>query len=267
MHNTLKEILALKQQQVAALKIQLTQDPHHVLAPYMQGESTRKIKSLKKALRKPCAIIAEIKRASPASGLLAQIPDPVHLAQIYQQAGAAAISVLTDETFFKGSLNDLLHISSALETMDCAILRKEFIIDEIQIAEAAHYGADAVLLIVAATQDKTEELLDFAHHLGLEALVEVHTLEELDYALEIEADIIGINNRNLSTLLVDIETSFALISEIPASRIVVSESGIKDAMTAQHLFAAGFDALLVGEALVRAEDPGELIRNMRGVAP
>jgi indole-3-glycerol phosphate synthase len=264
MHDTLKKIIAQKELEVAQLKDAVLNDPDGPLANYMRGKlGSRKIKSLKKALSQPRAIIAEIKRASPAKGILADIPDPVLLATTYQQAGAQAISVLTDQLFFHGSVDDLQQVSQALQQTPCVILRKEFIIDEIQIAQSAQYGADAILLIVAATQDKTQELIDYAHYLGLEVLLEVHTEEELEIALDTHAKIIGINNRNLRTLTVDINTSFDLIEYMPKNIIAVSESGIQDAKIAHDLFAAGFDALLVGEAFVKAKDPGVLMAAMR----
>ncbi len=265
MHDTLKKIIIQKELEVSLLKQSILENPDSHLANFMRGKlGQRKIKSLQKALSKPCALIAEIKRASPANGQLAEIPDPVILAQHYQQAGAAAISVLTDELFFKGSLRDLEQVAHALQETTCAVLRKEFIIDELQIAQAAQYGADAILLIVAVTQEKTQELLDYAYYLGLEVLVEVHTEEELELALDTQAKIIGVNNRDLRTLSVDVNTSFDLIEYIPSNIITVSESGIHDVKTAQDLFAAGFNALLVGEALVKSKDPKALIKAMRG---
>ncbi len=185
------------------------------------------------------------------------------MAKQYQQAGAAAVSVLTDELFFKGSVADLQQVSLALQDTSCAVLRKEFIIDEIQIAQAAQFGADAVLLIMAVTQDKTQELLNYAHYLGLEVLLEVHTEEELEMALDTDAKIIGVNNRNLHTLKVDVNTSLNLIEYMPKNIVKVSESGIHDAKIAHELFAAGFDALLVGEALVKSSHPKKLIADMR----
>lgn len=266
MHDMLRKIIAQKEQEVIALKDALLDEPDSPLSNFMRGKlGHRKIKSLKKALQKPFSIIAEIKRASPAKGVLATIPDPVSLALQYQQAGASAISVLTDELFFNGSLQDLQKVSQALQETDCAILRKEFIIDELQIAQAAQYGADAVLLIMGVTEDKTHELIDYAHYLGLEVLLEVHTEDELEAALDTQAKIIGVNNRNLHTLAVDLETSFQLIEYIPRHIVKVSESGIHDAQTSEALFAAGFDALLVGEALVKAKNPQTLLKQLRGV--
>lgn len=267
MHKTLKDILLQKKLEVAALKDLIQKEPDGELARYFEGEFlTRRIKSLKQSLAKPTlGVIAEIKRASPAKGALADIVDPILLATKYQAGGAAAISVLTDELFFKGSPQDLQQVSAALAQTPCPILRKDFIIDEIQIAQAAKDGADAVLLIVAVLEDKTYELLDYAAHLGLEVLLEVHTKDELLFALETDAEIIGINNRNLHDFSVDVQRSLDLVQIIPSDMIAVAESGIHDADCAQRLFHAGFDAVLVGEALVKSNDPEEFIAAMQGL--
>jgi len=255
MHSVLKKIIAQKEKEVAALKA----------AAHLFSKPNRPIKSLAQSLSQAHSLIAEIKRASPAKGALSCITDPAALASVYQKAGASGISVLTDNIFFNGSINDLHLVSSALQNTPCPILRKEFIIDRIQIDQALHFGADALLLIVAVLQDKTQNFIDYAHSLGLEVLLEVHTRDELNLALKSDARIIGINNRNLKTLEVSLETSFDLIKQIPSDRITVSESGIQDAQSARQLFDVGFNALLVGEALVRSEKPATLIKEMRGI--
>jgi indole-3-glycerol phosphate synthase len=263
MSDFLKKVIAQKEIEVAQLKKEFPRG----IFPRGVGENPitqRKIKSLKNALSTPRSIIAEIKRASPAKGPLSDISDPTALAQTYQQAGAAAISVLTDELFFKGSIQDLKQVSQALQDTSCVILRKEFIIDNIQLEQALHAGADAVLLIVAVLGGKTQTLIDEAHALGLEVLLEVHTEEELHLALKTNADVIGINNRNLNTLVVDVQTSLDLISHIPTPVVRVSESGIHTAEIATQLFDAGFHGLLIGEALVRAENPAQLLQILRG---
>lgn len=254
MNDVLKRILAEKQNEVLALKESFVIHAH----------TERQVKSLRNALLGNKSIIAEIKRASPAKGKLSDILDPVALAKQYQSAGAAAISVLTDKQFFSGSVDDLLQVSIALSDAPCPLLRKDFIIDPIQIHQAYAYGADAILLIVAAVKDKTQALIDDAHRLGLEVLLEVHTADELMFAINTTADVIGVNNRNLNTLEVDIKTSLDLITLVPRTQVCVSESGIHDAMTASILFDAGFNGLLVGEALVRSSNPGELLKAMRG---
>jgi indole-3-glycerol phosphate synthase len=255
MHSVLKRIIAQKEKEVAALKASS--------GFFLKPNGT--IKSLAQSLAQAHSLIAEIKRASPAKGALSSIVDPAALASVYQQAGASGISVLTDNLFFNGSLDDLFLVSSALQNTSCPILRKEFIIDRIQIDQALHFGADAILLIVAVLGEKTQSFIDHAHSLGLEVLLEIHTLDELQLALKTNAKIIGINNRNLNSLEVSLETSFNLIKNIPNDIVTVSESGIHSAQTAHQLYDAGFNALLVGEALVRSDNPETLIKGMRGV--
>ncbi|HSZ17053.1 MAG TPA: indole-3-glycerol phosphate synthase TrpC [Terracidiphilus sp.] len=204
------------------------------------------------------AVIAEIKKASPSKGMIRADFDAAWLAERYQAGGAAALSVLTDEPFFEGSLRNL-EVASGAVSLPC--LRKDFMVDEYQIAEARAHCADAILLIAAALRD--EELKRFAeaaHSFSLNVLVEVHTEEELDRVLdalgEDGADAIGVNNRNLKTFEVCLDTSLALVERIPASAIRVTESGIGAPEDVARLRAAGFDAFLVGESLMRQPDPG-----------
>lgn len=214
------------------------------------------------ALRPPgLSVIAEIKRRSPARGDLRPALDPAALARCYAEAGASALSVLTDERYFRGSDADLV---AAREATSLPVLRKDFIIDPYQIYEARALGADAVLLIVRALSDQLlRELQALALELGLAALVEVHDLPELERAVVAEARIIGINNRNLDTLEVDPTTSLRLRPAIPPGVIAVAESGIGSSDLAAQLAAVGFDAILVGEALVTAPDPGALLQRLR----
>ena len=208
-------------------------------------------------------LIAEIKKASPSKGLLCHDFQPLKLARDFEASGAAAVSVLTDQKFFQGSLAYLEQVKR--ETQKLPVLRKDFIIDQYQLYEARAYGADAVLLIVAAL--KKAELTSFlkeAEDLGLACLVEVHNLAELDTALESGADLIGINNRDLKTFEVDLETTFQLMESIPSDKIVVSESGIKSSHDIESLAQAGVNAVLVGEALVTAADPGLKIKELLG---
>ena len=204
-------------------------------------------------------LVAEVKRASPSAGLIAESFDPVEIARRYEQAGADAISVLTDEPFFQGHLDHLVAVRAAV---GLPILRKDFVLDEAQIYEASVAGADAVLLIVAAlTQDQLIRLHDAATACQLDALVEVHTLEELDRALAIDAQIIGINNRDLTTFKVDLAVTERLSEEVPAGVVLVSESGIRTADDSRRARASGADAILVGEALMRSPDvEGEVAR-------
>ena len=208
-------------------------------------------------------LIAEVKKASPSKGLLCHDFQPLSLARAYETSGAAAVSVLTDEKFFQGSLEFLELVK--IGTKKLPVLRKDFIIDRYQIYEARVYGADTVLLIVAAL--KKSELTSFikeAEDLGMASLVEVHNLPELDTALESGADLIGINNRDLKTFKVDLETTFQLIESIPEDKVVVSESGINSRRDIESLARAGVSGVLVGEALVTAADPGLKIKELLG---
>ena len=203
-------------------------------------------------------IIAEVKKASPSKGIIREDFNPVAIAQTYETYGASALSVLTDRKFFQGNLNYLNDIKavSALPLLD-----KDFIIDPYQIYQARYFGADAILLIAAIlTDDELHSFLDLARHLALSVLVEVHTLDELNRVLGANAPLIGINNRDLTTFKVTIETSIQLVRYIPEGTIVVSESGIdtKDALMTLH--AAGFDAFLIGEALMKSNDIGVKLR-------
>jgi indole-3-glycerol phosphate synthase len=204
------------------------------------------------------AIIAEIKKASPSKGLIREDFDVEWVAKRYSDGGATALSVLTDEPYFQGSLRNL-QIASKAVSLPC--LRKDFMVDEYQVAEARANCADAILLIVAALTDaELKRLSDVAHAYSLDVLVEVHTRSELDRALDVlgesGADAIGVNNRDLKTLEVRLETSLELADRIPASVVRVAESGIATVADIQRLHRAGFDAFLIGESLMRQADPG-----------
>ncbi len=195
-------------------------------------------------------MIAEIKRASPSAGTISEEFDYLTIARTYEKAGASAISVLTDEKYFQGRLDYMTNIR---QQVDIPVLRKDFIVHEVQIFEAVVAGADAILLIVAALNQETlVRLLDTAHAYQLDVLVEVHDLEELDRALDSEARIIGVNNRNLKSFTVDLAATEQLAEEVPGDVILVSESGIRTPEDAERLAAAGADALLVGETLMRS---------------
>jgi indole-3-glycerol phosphate synthase len=197
------------------------------------------------------ALIAEIKKASPSAGVIVEAFDPLAIAKNYARAGVDAISVLTDEKFFQGHLSYLNLIRKAVPQ---PLLRKDFILDEIQIVEAAGAGADAILLIVAALpQERLKALLETAETYQLDVLVEVHTLEEMDRALETDARIIGINNRNLATFEVDLGVTEQLSEEVPKEIALVSESGIRTAEDLARIKACGVDAVLIGEALMRGQ--------------
>ena len=206
-------------------------------------------------------LIAEVKRASPSAGLIAETFDPVEIATRYAAAGADAISVLTDEKFFQGHLD---HLRAVRAAVDLPVLRKDFVLDEVQIYEASAAGADAILLIVAALeQDDLLRLLDVATACQLDALVEVHTLEELDRALETDARIIGINNRNLATFEVDLATTETLSEQVPSGILLVSESGIRNADDSRRLRACGADGILVGETLMRSRDVAREVASLK----
>jgi indole-3-glycerol phosphate synthase len=210
-------------------------------------------------------VIAEIKKASPSRGVLRPDFWPLEFAESYQQAGASALSVLTEEEFFQGSLNDLTGVRGAVRL---PVLRKDFIVDEYQVYESVAGGADAFLLIVAALQDNDlKHFLALAERLRVAALVEVHTAEELDRAIGAGAQIIGINNRNLNTLEVSLEISFRLREKIPPRCLAVSESGIKSGADLEKLAKAGFNAVLIGEHLMLADDPGEELSRLLKSAP
>jgi indole-3-glycerol phosphate synthase len=197
------------------------------------------------------ALVAEIKKASPSAGVIVEAFDPLAIAKNYARAGVEAISVLTDEQFFQGHLDYLQLIRDAVPQ---PLLRKDFILDEVQIMEAAAAGADAILLIVAALdQERLAALLEAAALYQLDALVEVHTLAELDRALETDARIIGINNRNLATFEVDLGVTEKLSEEVPQEIVLVSESGIRTAEDLARIKVSGVDAVLIGEALMRGQ--------------
>lgn len=208
------------------------------------------------------ALIAEVKRASPSKGLLRHKLDAAALAQVYEANGAAAVSVLTDQRFFQGNLMDLQAVKRRI---GLPALRKDFIIDAYQIYQARSVGADAILLIVAALSDKKlHEFYRLAGKLGMVALVEVHNEAELERALAIQPQIIGVNNRDLSTFKVDLEVTARLRSMIPIDVLMVSESGIHSATDVKDLAAMGADAILVGESLVRAKDVAARVRELTG---
>jgi indole-3-glycerol phosphate synthase len=208
----------------------------------------------------PTRIIAEVKRASPSAGAIRAGLDAPAQARAYAAAGAAAISVLTDGPGFGGSLADL---AAARAAVDVPLLRKDFVLDRYQLLEARAHGADAALLIVAALDAPAlRGLLDACGELGLAALVEVHDARELEAALRAGARVVGVNNRNLATFAVDLSVSERLLPAIPAEVRAVAESGVRTAEDARRLRRAGAANLLVGEALVRAPDPGALLREM-----
>lgn len=208
------------------------------------------------------AVIAEIKKASPSKGLIQADFNPGAQARAYFSGGAAALSVLTDKTFFQGSLSDL---KTARASAVLPVLRKDFVIDELDVIEAAAAGADAILLIAAIlSRDQIESFACLARRHGMAALVEVHDENELDRALEAGAAIVGVNNRNLRTFEVSLETSERLAARMPADVLKVAESGIHGRADVERLSACGFQAFLVGEHLMKSGDPAATLRALRG---
>ena len=208
-------------------------------------------------------IIAEFKRRSPSKGMIRDGANPIDIARAYQAGGAVAMSVLTEEDYFDGSLDDLRQVKASV---DLPVLRKDFIIDEYQVYESAVAGADAILLIVAALED---ELLSRLRRLAeeelhMDALVEVHTSEEMKRAVACGAKLIGVNNRDLRTFEVSLDTSLSLAREAPSDALLISESGLKSPDDLRRLREAGYRGFLIGETLMRADDPEQALRDCRG---
>jgi indole-3-glycerol phosphate synthase len=213
------------------------------------------------ALSRPgTSVVAEYKRRSPSAGPIREGADCAELVRAYERGGAAAVSVLTEETHFGGSLDDL---REARDASDLPLLRKDFTVDPYQLYEAKACGADAVLLVVAALRPSELGMLyGLARDLDLDALVEISRVEELETALETDADVIGINNRDLEDFSVDLQRTFDLLADVPAGKTVVSESGIAAREQVEELEQVGVDAVLVGEALMRAPDPEAAVREL-----
>src|SRR5205814_400883 len=245
--NRLEEILQVKRQEIERLRPRAAELDR-------EARARTDFRDFRSALHRDdevFAVIAEIKKASPSAGLIAKSFDTVEIAKNYERASANTISVLTDSKFFQGSLEHLRNVRNAVSL---PLLRKDFIWDRAQIAESAANGADAILLIVAAlTQDQLVRLLKDTKEYRLDALVEVHTIDELQRALEAGARIVGINNRNLATFDVDPAVTEELCRDVPDEVTLVSESGIKTPRDVARVKACGVDAVLVGEALMRAE--------------
>lgn len=222
----------------------------------------RDIKSILKSKNTELNIIAEIKKASPSKGIIRENFDPVSLALEYERAGASAFSVLSEPFYFKGSLEYIKDIRIATKT---PILRKDFIVDIYQISEAKYYGADFILLIAKAlSKNELKVLFDYTLNLGLEALVEVHDEEDLEKTLSINANIIGINNRNLQDFSINMQTSFRLIEKIPKEKIIVVESGLKSNKQLVELNQAGADAFLIGEHFMRQDNVFKALMDIKG---
>lgn len=265
----LDEILENKRAEVEARKAEVPLEELKVRLKNisMRGRFTKALSSRPDSVaRGPSGeirLIAEVKKASPSKGVIRPDFDPVAIAETYEKAGASAISVLTDEKYFQGRLEYLTDIRKCV---GIPLLRKDFVVDPYQIYEAKTYGADAVLLIVAAlSESELSDYIALSEETGLDALVEVHTDVELDTALDTGARIIGINNRDLNTFETRLETTFRMAARVPGDRILVSESGIFTREDVLRLMEAGVNAILVGESLMRAADPGEKIRELLGI--
>lgn len=261
----LEEIFTHKRSEVAA---RIAEHPVETLVDLLPSLSrqSRFIDALKRSTANRPALIAEVKHRSPSKGLLRENFDPITLAKSYAAHGAEAISVLTDEKYFGGHLDYLYEVNRALSSREppTPTLRKDFIFSEYQLLEAAVAGASAVLLIAAmlSLQD-LEYLIERTHELSMEPLVEIHNKAELQIAVSAGATLIGINNRDLHTFEVDLQTTLSLRPLVPGNIAVVSESGIKTAEHVRLLAEAGVDAMLIGESLVREQDPGIAIRRLR----
>lgn len=258
MENILKKIVTYKREEVRKLKEAASPSVRKILE---EGRLLERY--FEHALRSPeLSVIAEVKRQSPSVGMIGDIPNPAELASIYADGGARAISVLTDQPSFGGSIGDLKDVRqiSALP-----ILRKDFTVDAIQIAEAADAGATAVLLIVAIVRDETKYLLQEAERMGIEALVEVANEEELKIALQSGARMIGVNNRDLRTFEINTEKALILKEFMPAEIVSVAASGMRSVEDTKKVRMAGYDAVLIGQTLVESSDPKGLITKIRGM--
>lgn len=230
----------------------------------LQAAAVCLAQALRRRADEPMRFICEFKRASPSAGAIRAGAQPEEIARQYEDAGAAAISVLTDEKYFDGSLSFLSRIRS---TVALPLLRKDFIIDPYQVVEARAHGADAVLLIVSALEDsRLRELYCCVREWGMRALVEVHSEDEAERAVAIGAQVIGVNHRNLATFAIDLGLTAELSSRLPAEQILVGESGIRGPEDVLRLRDDGAHAVLIGETLMRADHPGEALKALRGMA-
>jgi indole-3-glycerol phosphate synthase len=258
--NVLSEIMAKKLERVAAAKEIVPIDEMRRLASV--ARSSARTHALLDALRRDGVnVIAEFKRRSPSKGMIRPDADVSEIARSYEAGGAVAMSVLTEEDYFAGSLDDLRTVKA---TVDLPVLRKDFLFEEYQVYEAAAAGADAILLIVAAIDDETVSRLRrlAEDELRIDALVEVHTADEMKRAVACGATIIGVNNRDLRTFEVSLETSIALAAHAPPEAVLISESGLHSSNDLQRLREAGYRGFLIGEALMRASKPDEALRSL-----
>ena len=258
MHDILDEIVAHKRIEVARQKESLSVAEIHRLVEKELTDGGRDTLSMRRSLEHSASgIIAEFKRKSPSKGWIHEDARVEDVAPQYSQGGASAISILTDEHYFGG---DMQFITRVRGDVTVPILRKDFIIDEYQLFQARLIGADAVLLIAAdLTKQECKSLAHTAHELGLETLLETHSEHETDYITD-DIDMVGVNNRNLGTFVVDVENSFRMIRHLPTDRTLVSESGISDVDTIRSLRAVGYRGYLIGENFMKTSDPGASLR-------
>jgi indole-3-glycerol phosphate synthase len=255
----LDEIIANKKQELAETKRQTPFSD--IKSRSSSAEPTRGFGKVLSGMG-DIRLIAEVKKASPSKGVIREDFDPVTIAQTYERFGASCLSVLTEKKFFQGELGHLGRIRKAVKL---PLLRKDFIIDEYQIHEARAAGADAILLIAACLEkEQIEDYLGIAYELGLDVLVESHTYTELDRSLRAGATLVGVNNRDLTTFTVSLQTTLDLLKDIPDDRTVVSESGIRTRNDVVRLQEAGVDAILVGESLMREKDIGKKVNELLG---
>ena len=260
MSNILDKILATKREE-----IRLTSSYRPIEDLQREVSGAPMVRNFEQAIRNKIAngesaVIAEIKKASPSKGVIREQFDPITIAQTYEQNGAACLSVLTDRDYFMGASEYLVAARSATQL---PVLRKDFIVDPYQIFEARCMGADCILLIVAALeQSQMLELEHVANQLGMSVLVEAHSREEFERAIQLETSLIGVNNRDLRTFETSLETTFGLISALPEDRILITESGIHDRADVVLMRERGVSAFLVGEAFMRQPDPGEALKSL-----
>ena len=257
MKDILEEIVAYKRIEVAAQKEQTPPRTLYAEVERMMTEGVEK-RSLSQALTEnDYGIIAEFKRKSPSKGWIKEDGKPEEIPLAYEQNGAAALSILTDEKYFGGSLD---FVRKARPLVNLPILRKDFIVDEYQLFQARHVGADAVLLIAAdLSKEEVRSLTALAHDLALEVLLELHSEHELDYA-DLPVDVLGVNNRNLGTFVTDVQNSFRMAGRLPEDRVLVSESGIAGPDVIRLLREAGYRGFLIGESFMKTDDPGRALK-------
>ena len=249
--NILEKILNVKRQEIQQIK------------DFEFGEMAGQNRSLKDALSKPgISVIAEIKMKSPSEGEIFPYADPAHIAKGYESAGAAAISVLTDQSFFGGSLDIL---KSVRDAVSIPVIRKDFIIDQKQISETIHYNGDAFLLIAdALDQDSLQQLMNIGEMAGLEFLVEYHAEKHAEFIFALNPEIVGINCRNLKTMATDITYFEKMISSLPSNSVKVAESGIHTSDDLEYVSDLGYDAALIGTSLMRTGNPGKALEELLG---